>query len=79
LNRAVAVAEVDGPHAALELIEAKPLESYYLYHAIRAELLKRLGRFSDMRQAYEEALALAENTAEIEFLRASLKPMQGEE
>ena len=79
LNRAVAVAEVDGPQAALELIEAKPLESYYLYHAIRAELLKRLGRFSDMRQAYEEALALAENTAEIEFLRASLKPMQGEE
>ena len=79
LNRTVAVAEVDGPQAALELIEAKPLESYYLYHAIRAELLKRLGRFSDMRQAYEEALALAENTAEIEFLRASLNPMQGEE
>jgi RNA polymerase sigma-70 factor, ECF subfamily len=73
LNRAVAVAEVDGAQAALELIEANPIESYYLYHAIRAELLKRLGRLDETKQAYQEALAQAQNTAEIEFLQARLK------
>jgi RNA polymerase sigma-70 factor, ECF subfamily len=78
LNRAVAVAEVDGPQAALELIEANPTESYYLYHAIRAELLKRLGRLDQMEQAYQEALARAQNAAEIEFLRARLKATEKE-
>lgn len=76
LNRAVAVAEVDGPQLALELIEANPLESFYLYHAIRAELLKRLGRLAEMRHAYEQALARAENTAEAEFLRARVNAAQ---
>jgi RNA polymerase sigma-70 factor (ECF subfamily) len=78
LNRAVAVAEVDGPRAALELIEANPIESYYLYHAIRAELLKRLGRLDQMKQAYQEALARAENTAELELLQARLKAAEKE-
>ena len=44
LNRAVAVAEVEGPHAALTLVDALDLDHYYLFHAIRADLLRRLGR-----------------------------------
>lgn len=72
LNRAVAVAEVDGPQVALELMRAIPLDSYYLYHAIRADLLRRLGRCTEMKSAYQEALARAQNSAEVEFLRARL-------
>ena len=44
LNRAVAVAEVDGPAAALALVDALDLDGYHLFHAIRADLLRRLGR-----------------------------------
>ena len=69
LNRAVAVAEVESPHAALTLIEHLALDRYYLFHAIRADLLRRLGRLTDARIAYDAAIALAGNTAERDFLR----------
>jgi RNA polymerase sigma-70 factor (ECF subfamily) len=69
LNRAVAVAEVDGPHAALTIVDGLDLEHYYLFHAIRADLLRRLGRYGEAASAYEAALAGSENAAEREFLR----------
>jgi RNA polymerase sigma-70 factor, ECF subfamily len=69
LNRAVAVAEVEGPTTALALIDALDLDGYHLFHAIRADLLRRLGRHVDAAAAYDKAIALAENSAERQFLR----------
>jgi RNA polymerase sigma-70 factor (ECF subfamily) len=69
LNRAVAVAEVLGPDAALALIENLDLRSYYLFHAIRADLLRRLGQNDRARAAYEKAIGLTDNAAEQAFLR----------
>lgn len=72
LNRAVAVAEVDGPGAALEAIDDLKLEGYHLYHAIRADLLHRLGRPAESAQAYEAAIRRAENSAEQRLLERKL-------
>ncbi|MFG1621211.1 RNA polymerase sigma factor [Kribbella sp. NPDC049227] len=72
LNRAVAVAEVEGPDAALALIDDLDLSSYYLFHAIRADLLTRLDRSDEARTAYQAALDLTSNEAEQAFLRARL-------
>ncbi len=69
LNRAVAVSEVDGPHAALTIVDGLELEHYYLFHAIRADLLRRLGRYGEAALAYEAAIARSENAAEREFLQ----------
>jgi RNA polymerase sigma-70 factor (ECF subfamily) len=71
LNRAVAVAEVEGAHAALTLVDALDLNRYYLFHAIRADLLHRLGRTTEAATAYDQAIARAENAAEREFLRCA--------
>ncbi|MDQ3654868.1 MAG: RNA polymerase sigma factor [Chloroflexota bacterium] len=68
LNRAVAVAEVEGTEAALALVDDLDLDDYYLYHAIRADLLRRLGRIDDAARSYEAALARTGNTSEREFL-----------
>ena len=68
LNRAVAVAEVEGPEAALAIVDGLDLGGYYLFHAIRADLLRRLGRGSEAARAYEAASALTENAAERAFL-----------
>ncbi len=68
LNHAVAVAMAEGPEAGLELLDALPLEHYHLFHAARADLLRRGGRLDEARDAYERALALATNEAEREFL-----------
>ncbi len=68
LHRAVAVAEVDGPAAALPLVDGLPLDSYYLYHAIRADLLRRLGRVVEAASAYDAAIALTGNVPERTFL-----------
>jgi predicted RNA polymerase sigma factor len=57
LNRAVAVAEVDGPGTALSLVDDLDLDSYYLFHAIRADLLRRLGREAYAALAYDAAIA----------------------
>jgi RNA polymerase sigma-70 factor (ECF subfamily) len=64
LNRAVAVAEVQGPAAALTLVDGLDLDRYYLHHAIRADLLQRLGRCAEADAAYEIAIALTGNAAE---------------
>ncbi|WP_433175362.1 RNA polymerase sigma factor [Actinoallomurus sp. CA-150999] len=69
LNRAVAVAEVEGPGPALALVEGLDLDRHHLYHAIRADLLRRLGRTGEAALAYEAAIARTENTAERDFLR----------
>jgi RNA polymerase sigma-70 factor (ECF subfamily) len=68
LNRAVAVAEVDGPEPALALVDALDLDAYHLFHAIRAELLSRLGRGAEAAEAYDAALARAQNQSERNFL-----------
>jgi len=68
LNRAVAVAEIEGPHAALTIVNALDLDRYYLFHAIRADLLRRLGRSSEAVDAYDAAIERCENAAEREFL-----------
>jgi RNA polymerase sigma-70 factor (ECF subfamily) len=68
LNRAVAVAEVEGPAAALALVDGLELEGYHLFHAVRADLLRRLGRDAEATLAYDAAIDRAENAAERAFL-----------
>ncbi len=77
LNRAVAVAEVEGPDAGLTLVDGLDLGEYHLFHAIRADLLRRLGRSDEAALAYEAALALTENTAERDFLQRSRDALIG--
>ena len=77
LNRAVAVAEVHGPAAALALVEDVKLDRYHLSYAIRADLLRRLGRDADAATAYQAAIALTENTAERRFLESRLEAARG--
>jgi hypothetical protein len=69
LNRAVALAEVDGAAAALPLVDALELDGYHPFHATRADLLRRLGRSSEAAAAYERAAALAPTGAKRDFLR----------
>jgi RNA polymerase sigma-70 factor (ECF subfamily) len=68
LNRAVAVAELEGPSEALRLVDGLDLEQYHLYHATRAELLYRLGDHGGAQRAYERAIEIAENEVERRFL-----------
>jgi RNA polymerase sigma-70 factor, ECF subfamily len=68
LNRAVAVAEVHGPAAALADVEGLDLDRYHVFHAVRADLLRRLGRGVEAARAYDRAIALTANAAEREFL-----------
>ncbi|MGI5204499.1 RNA polymerase sigma factor [Spirillospora sp. CA-108201] len=69
LNRAVAVGEVRGAGAALELVERLQLGQYYVFHAVRADLLRRVGRGAEAAEAYGEALSRTEDEAERAFLR----------
>ena len=68
LNRAISVAELDGPEVALAEVDRLPLEGYHLYHATRADLLRRLGQSAASRAAYNQAIELADNTAETAYL-----------
>ncbi|HZT14563.1 MAG TPA: sigma-70 family RNA polymerase sigma factor [Gaiellaceae bacterium] len=72
LNRAVAVAELEGPEAALALIESLDLDEYRYYHSTRADLLRRLGRDDDARAAYARALERTEPGPERRFLEGRL-------
>jgi RNA polymerase sigma-70 factor (ECF subfamily) len=72
LNRAVAVAEADGPAPALALVEELDLPGYQYWHSTRAELLRRLGRRDEARAAYQRALDLARTAAERRFLAQRL-------
>jgi RNA polymerase sigma-70 factor (ECF subfamily) len=76
LNRAVAVAEIDGPDAALTLVDNLSLDSYHLYHAIRGDLLRRLGQTERAASAYEAALARTDNRAEIAFVQSRLNAIR---
>jgi RNA polymerase sigma-70 factor, ECF subfamily len=71
LNRAVAVAEVEGPEAALVLLDALDLDGYHLFHAIRADVLRRLGRTGEAALAYAAAIARTKNARERNFLERS--------
>ncbi|WP_307848520.1 RNA polymerase sigma factor [Microbispora oryzae] len=77
LNRAVAIGMADGPEAALSLVEAiagtGQLDDYYLLHATRADLLRRMGRTREAADSYREALGLAPTDAERRFLRDRLR------
>jgi RNA polymerase sigma-70 factor (ECF subfamily) len=68
LHRAVAVAELSGPGPALDLVDALDLDGHYLFHAVRADLLRRLGRHDDASEAYGAALARTRNRTEHAFL-----------
>jgi len=78
LNRAVAIAEVRGPKVALALVDdLSGLDNYYLLHAVRADLLRRLDRNAEAAMEYDAALARTENAGEREFLtrsRAEISP-----
>ena len=71
LNRAVAVAEVEGPDAALTLVDGLDLDDYHLFHSVRADLLRRLDRTAEAALAYEAAIARTENAPELAFLQRS--------
>ena len=68
LNRAVALAEVEGPEAGLAVVDGLPLDGYHAFHATRADLLRRAGRAREAAAAYDRALELASNPAERTFL-----------
>ncbi len=78
LNRAVAIAMVDSPHAAIELIDglATELDNYHLFHATRADLLRRIGDSEAAAQSYMQALALVTNESERRFLERRLREVQ---
>ncbi|UNX56509.1 RNA polymerase sigma factor [Georgenia sp. TF02-10] len=79
LNRAVALAEVAGPRAALVEVETLDLAGYHLFHATRADLLTRLGRTAEAAGALELALGLTANEAERDLLRRRLAGLREEE
>ena len=68
LNRAIAIAELDGPAVGLAEVERLQLTGYHAWHATRADLLRRLGRSADARAAYDAAIAATDNAAERAFL-----------
>jgi len=72
VNRAVAVAEVEGPDAALALLDGLDLENYYLFYAVRADMLRRLGRNEEAATAYEAAIARTNNLTEREYMQRRL-------
>ncbi len=73
LNRAVAVAEVQGPDAALSLLDGRDLDGFHLFHAIRADLLRRVGRNDEAALAYKAAIARTDNARERDFLQRGLQ------
>jgi RNA polymerase sigma-70 factor (ECF subfamily) len=75
LNRAVAVAELDGPAAALTLLDYLDLHGYLYFHSTRADLLRRLGRVDEARVAYTRSLELAESEPERRFLQSRLNEL----
>jgi RNA polymerase sigma-70 factor (ECF subfamily) len=72
LNRAIAVAETEGPNAGLRLVDQLGLDDFRYLHSTRAELLRRLGRTDEARSAYRRARELTEEGAERRFLERRL-------
>lgn len=75
LNRAVALAEVEGPAAGLAAVDVLELGHYYLFHAVRADLLRRLGRNTEAVAAYQAAQERTDNNAERDFLAARARAL----
>jgi RNA polymerase sigma-70 factor (ECF subfamily) len=69
LNRAIAIGEVQGPAAALALVDDLDLDSYYAFHATRADLLSRLGRHDEATAGYKRAASMAPSDPERDFLK----------
>ena len=78
LSRAVAVAEAQGPEAGLDIVDRLALEDYRYLHSTRGELLRRLGRTDEARDAYRRALALVHDDAERRLLERRLAELEGE-
>jgi RNA polymerase sigma-70 factor, ECF subfamily len=78
LNRAVAVAEVDGPEAALAIVRELELDEHSVFHVVRADLLRRLGRSNEAAQAYAAAISRTENAVEKEFLARQRAMVEGQ-
>jgi RNA polymerase sigma-70 factor (ECF subfamily) len=79
LNRAIAVAKVDGPAAGLAILDGLNLDHYRYFHSARAELLRRTGRTEDARNTYQRALELAQTDAERRSLDDQLAKLQPSE
>jgi RNA polymerase sigma-70 factor (ECF subfamily) len=77
MNRAIAVAEADGPEAGLAIVDQLDLDGYQYFHSTRAELLRRLGRADESREAFERALELAKAEPERSFLRRRIEEVGG--
>jgi RNA polymerase sigma-70 factor (ECF subfamily) len=75
MNRAVAVGELEGPDKALTLVDELRMERYHLWHAVRADLLRRMGREEEASAAYRKAIELCENSREKEFLEKRLRQL----
>jgi RNA polymerase sigma-70 factor (ECF subfamily) len=79
LHRAVAIAETDGPQAALAVVDSLDLDAYYLLHAIRADLLHRLGRDQEAAAAYQSAIKRTAKTVDQDHLRRSIRGLRAGE
>jgi RNA polymerase sigma-70 factor (ECF subfamily) len=79
LNRAVVVAETDGPAVALRMVEELPLSHYHLYHAVKADLLRKMGETVRAAEAYEAAIGSCGNEREREFLRRQASSLAAKE
>ncbi len=73
LNRAVALAEIEGPDAALDIVEQLELDHYQPWHATRADLLRRTGRTTEAKAAYQRAIELTDNPGEQQYLEQRLR------
>jgi RNA polymerase sigma-70 factor, ECF subfamily len=78
MNRAIAIAELEGPEAGLDLLNGLELDGYRYYHSTRADLLRRLGRTDEARAAYRRALGLTQPGPEQRFLERRLAGLSGE-
>lgn len=79
MNRAIAVAEVEGPEAGLTRLNTLDLNGYHAFHATRADLLRRRGSLAQAASAYSRAIELAANSAERRFLAGRIAELQGNE
>jgi RNA polymerase sigma-70 factor (ECF subfamily) len=77
LSRAIAVAEAEGPQAGLDIVDRLELDDYRYLHATRGELLRRLGRIDEARDAYRAAMALVDDDAERRLLERRLAELDG--
>jgi len=77
MNRAIAVAEADGPEAGLAIVDRLDLDGYQYFHSTRADLLRRLGRADEARAAFERALELAKAEPERRFLQRRIEEVGG--